>query len=203
MDEDIRKRKHENTVTFDDDDEGDDSDDWQKPTAYSKLLGILQKSSKHQDYYKRIKLEEEGLEDQEDGMDDDDEEEVDDEEEEEEGMYSSHTMSPICLCIQLTVHLSKVLELTAEEEKQLREKYGDDYLTALDQDGSADEDDIDGEDDDDAEGDQEDEEEEEAEEEAEVEDQEAYEGNLSDVDDSDNEEDGKHLRSCIDGMLHN
>ncbi|KAI9287888.1 hypothetical protein BC943DRAFT_319045 [Umbelopsis sp. AD052] len=164
LDEDIRKRKLENTATFDDDDEGDDSDDWQKPTAYSKLLGILQKSSKHQDYYKRIKLEEEGLEDQEDAMDDEeDDEEEDDEEAEEE-----------------------VLELTAEEEKQLREQYGDDYLTALDQDSSADEDGIDGEDEEDAEVEQELDEESEAE----VEDQEMDEAGLSDVDDSDNEEEG-------------
>lgn len=195
MDEDIRKRKHENTVMFDDEDEGDDSDDWQKPTAYSKLLGILQKSSKHQDYYKRIKLEEEGLEDQEDGMDDDEEEEIDGEEEEEEGMCFNMTMSPICRRTQLIVDVSKVLELTAEEEKELREKYGDDYLTALDQDGSADEDDSEGGEVDDAEVDEEDE--------AEIEDQEVYEGNLSDVDDSDNEEEGKHLRPCVEGMVHN
>lgn len=82
LDEDIRKRKYENVATFDDDDEADDSDDWQKPSAYNRLLGILQKTSKHQDYYKRIKLEEEGLEDQEDDMDGMDDEDEDQGEEE-------------------------------------------------------------------------------------------------------------------------
>ncbi|GAB5589241.1 rRNA-binding ribosome biosynthesis protein utp25 [Umbelopsis nana] len=109
LDEDIRKRKYENAATFDDDDEADDSDDWQKPSAYNRLLGILQKTSKHQDYYKRIKLEEEGLEDQEDDMDGMDDEDEDQGEEE------------------------AVLELTAEQEKELKEKYGEDYLTALDE----------------------------------------------------------------------
>lgn len=85
LDEDIRKRKYENAATFDEDEEGEDSDEWQKPSAYNRLLGILQKSSKHQDYYKKIRLEEEGLEDQEDGIDED--EEVDEDDEEEQGKH--------------------------------------------------------------------------------------------------------------------
>ncbi|KAH8556050.1 hypothetical protein BGW37DRAFT_479631 [Umbelopsis sp. PMI_123] len=162
LDEDIRKRKHESSVTFDDDDDGDDSDDWQKPTAYSKLLGILQKTSKNQDYYKRIKLEQEGLEDQED-MDEDELEEAEEDEE--------------------------VLELTAEEEKELRDKYGDDYLQALDEDGSADEADFIKEyEDEQANNEGEDEEEDNEEEEV-------HEGDLSDVNDSDNEEEGDASKS--------
>jgi U3 small nucleolar RNA-associated protein 25 len=66
-----------------DDDEEEDEDDWQKPSAYNRLIGILQKTSKHQDFYKRMKLEEEGLEDQENGMATDEDE--DDEEPEEQG----------------------------------------------------------------------------------------------------------------------
>jgi hypothetical protein len=102
-------------------------------------------------------------------------------------------------CILLTVGHLKVLELTAEEEKQLREKYGDDYLTALDQDGSADEDGIDGEDEEDTEVGQDDDEEIEAEDEAEneVEDQDMDEESLSDIDDSDNEEEGKRIGIVI------
>ncbi|KAM3582055.1 rRNA-binding ribosome biosynthesis protein utp25 [Umbelopsis sp. WA50703] len=107
LDEDIRKRKYESAAALDDDEE-EDEDDWQKPSAYNRLIGILQKTSKHQDFYKRMKLEEEGLEDQENGMATDEDE--DDEEPEEQ-----------------------VLELTAEEERELREKYGDDYLAAIDE----------------------------------------------------------------------
>jgi U3 small nucleolar RNA-associated protein 25 len=82
LDEDIRKRKYENTATFDDEDDEDEVD-WQKPSAYNRLIGILQKTSKHQDFYKKMKLEEEGLEDQVEDIDDDD---AENNEEEEKGI---------------------------------------------------------------------------------------------------------------------
>jgi U3 small nucleolar RNA-associated protein 25 len=57
-------------------DDSDEEDDYKldRPSAFSKLVGILKKSSKRQDAWKKRKLEEEGLEDMED------EETVEDEE---------------------------------------------------------------------------------------------------------------------------
>lgn len=81
--------------------------------------------------------------------------------------------------------ISTVLELTAEEEKELREKYGDDYLTALDAAGS--DEDIGSEIENEIVLDNEDENEDENEEEEEVQ-EDAVD---SDAGDSDNEDDGE------------
>jgi U3 small nucleolar RNA-associated protein 25 len=55
-----------------------DDEDWEKPSAYSLLMGSLKKTSKNQTFYKKIQLEQEGLEEtaatdsDEDDDDDDD-----------------------------------------------------------------------------------------------------------------------------------
>ena len=89
-------------------DEDDEEESWQKPSAYSQLVGSLQKTSKNQTFYARIKREQEGIEDVDnedesdeegddsdendmtlndhdsDAEEDEDEESVEEEEEEEE-----------------------------------------------------------------------------------------------------------------------
>ncbi|KAF9437745.1 rRNA-binding ribosome biosynthesis protein utp25 [Entomortierella beljakovae] len=73
-----------------------------RPSAFNKLVGILKKTSKRKDEWKKRKLEEEGLED----MDDEDEDELEVEEE--------------------------VVTLTEAERKELIKKHGKGYLQALD-----------------------------------------------------------------------
>lgn len=43
----------------------EEEEDWEKPSAYSLLIGSLKKTSKNKDFYKKIQLEQEGLEDME------------------------------------------------------------------------------------------------------------------------------------------
>ncbi|KAI7879425.1 DUF1253-domain-containing protein [Lichtheimia hyalospora FSU 10163] len=54
--------------------EEEEEEEWQKPSAYSRLVGSLQKTSKHRDFYERIKREQQGVED----IDEDDEQEDED-----------------------------------------------------------------------------------------------------------------------------
>ncbi|KAL1922449.1 uncharacterized protein VTP21DRAFT_9988 [Calcarisporiella thermophila] len=49
---------------IEEEEEGDSEEDpYEKPSAYSKLVGMLQRNSKHKEFYKRRRLEEEGMED--------------------------------------------------------------------------------------------------------------------------------------------
>lgn len=59
---------------FDDEEEGSDEnedeeegeggeDDWEKPSAYSRLVGSLQKTSKNRAFYEKILREQQGIED--------------------------------------------------------------------------------------------------------------------------------------------
>lgn len=57
--------KRDRGMESDGDNEGDDYK-LDRPSAFNKLVGILKKSSKRQDEWKKRKLEEEGLEDLED-----------------------------------------------------------------------------------------------------------------------------------------
>ena len=77
--------------------ESDEGETWEKPSAYSQLVGSLQKTSKNRVFYDRIKREQEGIEDDEsdseeeenDMMEDQEEgsdEEIDDEDVEEESV---------------------------------------------------------------------------------------------------------------------
>lgn len=52
----------------------EEENDWQKPSAYSRLVGSLQKTSKNREFYERIRREQLGLEDQVMEEDDDDDE---------------------------------------------------------------------------------------------------------------------------------
>ncbi|KAI7851631.1 hypothetical protein BDC45DRAFT_538077 [Circinella umbellata] len=81
--EDLDRQMEEEKVQFESEDDQSVVDDeeeesWQKPSAYSQLVGSLQKTSKNQTFYARIKREQEGIEDEEE------EEEEEDEEDEEE-----------------------------------------------------------------------------------------------------------------------
>ncbi|KAI9488556.1 hypothetical protein BDB00DRAFT_38877 [Zychaea mexicana] len=78
--EDLDREMEEGQVQFEseeDEEEGDDEEEetWQKPSAYSQLVGSLQKTSKNQTFYARIKREQEGFEDEDSDGDDEDEEE--------------------------------------------------------------------------------------------------------------------------------
>ncbi|KAG0036833.1 rRNA-binding ribosome biosynthesis protein utp25 [Podila clonocystis] len=81
-----------------------------RPSAFNKLFGLLKKSSKRQDEWKKRKLEEEGLEDLED----------EDAEVEEEGEDYFATGQ------------ARFVTLTEAERKELIKKHGKGYLQALD-----------------------------------------------------------------------
>ncbi|KAI8374291.1 uncharacterized protein BYT42DRAFT_398746 [Radiomyces spectabilis] len=67
-------------------DDEEDEDDWEKPSAYSLLIGSLKKSSQQKDFYKKIEREQEGYEDMADDQEEEEEvyEEEDDLEEVDE-----------------------------------------------------------------------------------------------------------------------
>ncbi|KAK3812202.1 MAG: hypothetical protein J3Q66DRAFT_302014 [Benniella sp.] len=73
-------------------DDSDEEDDYKldRPSAFSKLVGILKKSSKRQDAWKRRKLEEEGLEDMEDEETVEDEEVVELTEAQKQALIKKH-----------------------------------------------------------------------------------------------------------------
>lgn len=62
MDEQRRRDNGELVSDEESSDEGSDEDDWEKPSAYSLLMGSLKKTSKNQDFYNKIQREQEGLE---------------------------------------------------------------------------------------------------------------------------------------------
>lgn len=61
--------------------EEEEEEEWQKPSAYSRLVGSLQKTSKHRDFYERIKREQQGVEDIEEELEDEGDEDVEDDDE--------------------------------------------------------------------------------------------------------------------------
>ncbi|KAG0301476.1 rRNA-binding ribosome biosynthesis protein utp25 [Dissophora globulifera] len=68
--------KRERDMESDGDEAEDDEYKLDRPSAFNKLVGILKKSSKRQDEWKKRKLEEEGLEDMDDDSDEETEEQV-------------------------------------------------------------------------------------------------------------------------------
>lgn len=65
LDREAEEAKRRADGQFDDsEDSGSESeeDDWKKPSAYSLLIGSLKKNSKQKDFYKKIKREQEGIE---------------------------------------------------------------------------------------------------------------------------------------------
>ncbi|ORX53676.1 DUF1253-domain-containing protein [Hesseltinella vesiculosa] len=52
-----------------------EEEEWEKPSAYSLLMGSLKKTSKNKDFYQKIEKEQEGLEDDGEEVDDDEDEE--------------------------------------------------------------------------------------------------------------------------------
>ncbi|GAA5800540.1 hypothetical protein HPULCUR_005975 [Helicostylum pulchrum] len=65
LDRELNEEKKRAEGQFDSsEDSGSDSEeeDWKKPSAYSLLIGSLKKNSKQKDFYKKIKREQEGIE---------------------------------------------------------------------------------------------------------------------------------------------
>lgn len=64
MDRELDEAKKRADGQFDSEESGSDSEeeDWKKPSAYSLLIGSLKKNSKQKDFYKKIKREQEGIE---------------------------------------------------------------------------------------------------------------------------------------------
>ncbi|KAI8078645.1 uncharacterized protein BX664DRAFT_303356 [Halteromyces radiatus] len=85
--EEQRRRDNGELVTDDEtSEEGEEEEDWEKPSAYSLLMGSLKKTSKNQDFYKKIQLEQEGLEDIEEEYEQEIDSNQDDESDEMEDM---------------------------------------------------------------------------------------------------------------------
>ncbi|KAK9762664.1 rRNA-binding ribosome biosynthesis protein utp25, variant 2 [Basidiobolus ranarum] len=87
--------------------EDEEEEAWEKPSSYNKLVNLLKKNSRNADFYKRQKLEEEGLEDA-----------LSEEEEDEDDQ-------------DLDLQDGETLELTAEQAEEFRKKYGDAVLQEL------------------------------------------------------------------------
>ncbi|KAL0082532.1 hypothetical protein J3Q64DRAFT_1642620 [Phycomyces blakesleeanus] len=90
MDEDRERKERQ----FESTDDEEDEEDWQKPSAYSMLVGSLKKTSQHQDFYKKIQREQEGVEDivsDDEELEEDMEQELDEEIEEEDGIEDSES----------------------------------------------------------------------------------------------------------------
>lgn len=98
LDREMDEERERALRQFDDSEEessaNEEEEDWKKPSAYSLLMSSLKKNSKQQDFYKKIQLEQEGIEGQQEddeeleeddeGLEEDVEEEDGDEEEEED-----------------------------------------------------------------------------------------------------------------------
>lgn len=79
------KRQFDDSDEESSDNEEEEEEDWKKPSAYSLLMGSLKKNSKQQDFYKKIQLEQEGIEGKVESEDEqEEEEELEDEELEDE-----------------------------------------------------------------------------------------------------------------------
>ncbi|KAI9310561.1 hypothetical protein BX666DRAFT_2004798 [Dichotomocladium elegans] len=79
--EDLDREMNEQHESEEDQEESEaesDMDDWEKPSAYSQLVGLLKKTSKHRDFYKKIEREQEGIEEEEEEEEDINEEASDD-----------------------------------------------------------------------------------------------------------------------------
>ncbi|CAO3600758.1 unnamed protein product [Absidia cylindrospora] len=84
MEEQRRRDNGELVSEEESSDDASDEDNWEKPSAYSLLMGSLKKTSKNQDFYKKIQLEQEGLEEVAADSEEDDDEAMDGELEHEE-----------------------------------------------------------------------------------------------------------------------
>lgn len=79
--------------------EEEEEEEWQKPSAYSRLVGSLQKTSKHRDFYERIKREQQGVEDIEEELEDEGEEDIEGEDEDDdEGKYTCLVAFVVTMC---------------------------------------------------------------------------------------------------------
>ncbi|KAL1935710.1 hypothetical protein VTP01DRAFT_4850 [Rhizomucor pusillus] len=74
LDRELEEEQEQEETMFDDEEEGSDEnedeeegeggeDDWEKPSAYSRLVGSLQKTSKNRAFYEKILREQQGIED--------------------------------------------------------------------------------------------------------------------------------------------
>ncbi|KAI8981522.1 hypothetical protein BDB01DRAFT_723870 [Pilobolus umbonatus] len=64
LDKELDEEQHRKEHQFDSDEESEDDEeeDWKKPSAYSMLISSLKKNSKQKDFYRKIQLEQEGIE---------------------------------------------------------------------------------------------------------------------------------------------
>ncbi|KAF7727858.1 rRNA-binding ribosome biosynthesis protein utp25 [Apophysomyces ossiformis] len=80
LDRELEEERERMEGRFDSSSE-EEEEEWQKPSAYSMLVGSLKKTSKNQSFYEKIQREQEGIEDVVEQDDDEDGEEYDEEEE--------------------------------------------------------------------------------------------------------------------------
>ncbi|RUP44070.1 hypothetical protein BC936DRAFT_149979 [Jimgerdemannia flammicorona] len=109
----LKRHAEQQATQFDEDEDDEGEDEWQQPSAYNKLVGLLQKGSKNKDLYKKRRLEEEGMEDAEEGsgLDEGDEENEVEEDAEEDA--------------------EEVVELTNAQIRMLTKKFGEHFIDRL------------------------------------------------------------------------
>ncbi|KAG0749492.1 hypothetical protein G6F61_001043 [Rhizopus arrhizus] len=86
LDKELEQEKKRRERMFDSDEESESDDeeeeeDYKKPSAYSLLIGSLKKTSKQKEFYKKIQLEEEGFDNEQEQLEQEEQEEEMDEEE--------------------------------------------------------------------------------------------------------------------------
>jgi U3 small nucleolar RNA-associated protein 25 len=86
LDKELEQEKKRQERMFDSDEESESDDeeeeeDYKKPSAYSLLIGSLKKTSKQKEFYKKIQLEEEGFDNEQEQLEQEEQEEEMDEEE--------------------------------------------------------------------------------------------------------------------------